>query len=71
MINYRFRFRSRVGPGSPIADAKAAHPRTTLTLNSKGEIGKKPLKGFKQVRDVNPVIFKIALVSSISTEEIT
>lgn len=75
MIKYRLRFsRSGARPGSPIsdklpADAKAAHLRTTLTLDSKGELGKKLLKGLKQACVMNPVIFKITLVSSISTEE--
>lgn len=57
------------------ADAKTPHLLTTLTLNSKGEdharnldfilseTGKKLLKGFKQVSDVNLVVVKVTLVS--------
>lgn len=57
------------------ADAKADHLQTILTLNGQGEgheknvdfilseTGKKLLKGFKQVSDMNPVLFKITLVS--------
>ena len=56
-------------------DTRATHLQTTLTLNSKGdghagkmdfilsEIGRKLLKGFNQINDMNPVIFKITLVS--------
>lgn len=57
------------------ANAEAAHLQTTLTRNSKGEgharnwdfirsdTGKKLLKGFKEVSDMNSVIFKITLIS--------
>lgn len=62
-----FLTRSQETPGLPI--------QTTLRLNSKGdshagnmdfilsEIGRKLLKGFNQINDMNPVIFKINLLS--------